>query len=69
MTSFNGGSNLDMIPDVVVIGGTFRAFSNSSFYQVLQRIEQVLSIFKFQNPIQVSKVLNLFLPFEIELKK
>ncbi|CAK9313593.1 unnamed protein product [Citrullus colocynthis] len=42
VTSFNGGSNLDMIPDSVVIGGTFRAFSNSSFYQVLQRIEEVI---------------------------
>jgi hypothetical protein len=30
-----------MTPDTVVIGGTFRAFSNSSFYQLLKRIEQV----------------------------
>ncbi|MED6150806.1 IAA-amino acid hydrolase ILR1-like 6, variant 2 [Stylosanthes scabra] len=43
VTSFNGGNNLDMIPDTVVLGGTFRAFSNTSFYQLLERIEQVIS--------------------------
>ncbi|XP_057973999.1 IAA-amino acid hydrolase ILR1-like 6 isoform X2 [Malania oleifera] len=42
VTIFNGGNNLDMIPDTVVIGGTFRAFSNTSFYQLLQRIEEVI---------------------------
>ncbi|GLT85066.1 hypothetical protein SLE2022_032680 [Rubroshorea leprosula] len=42
VTSFNGGDNLDIIPDAVVIGGTFRAFSNSSFYQLLRRIEEVI---------------------------
>lgn len=41
VTSFNGGNSHDMIPDSVVIGGTFRAFSNTSFYQLLERIEQV----------------------------
>lgn len=41
VTSFNGGDSLDMIPDKVVLGGTFRAFSNASFYQLLERIEQV----------------------------
>ena len=41
VTSFNGGNNLDLIPDTVVIGGTFRAFSNVSFYNLLQRIEEV----------------------------
>ncbi|OMO78610.1 Peptidase M20 [Corchorus olitorius] len=42
VTQFNGGNNLDMIPDTVVIGGTLRAFSNSSFYNLLQRIEEVI---------------------------
>ncbi|KAB1221075.1 IAA-amino acid hydrolase ILR1-like 6 [Morella rubra] len=42
VTSFNGGNNLDMIPDTVVLGGTFRAFSNASFYQLLQRIAEVI---------------------------
>ncbi|CAL5386958.1 unnamed protein product [Camellia sinensis] len=42
VTSFNGGDNLDAIPDTVVIGGTFRAFSNTSFYQLLKRIEEVI---------------------------
>ncbi|OWM90135.1 hypothetical protein CDL15_Pgr006456 [Punica granatum] len=42
VTSFNGGNDLDMIPDSVVLGGTFRAFSNSSFYQLLRRTEEVI---------------------------
>ncbi|XVF64549.1 hypothetical protein PTKIN_Ptkin09bG0177500 [Pterospermum kingtungense] len=42
VTSFNGGNNLDMIPETVVIGGTFRAFCNTSFYNLLQRIEEVI---------------------------
>ncbi|MBA0789456.1 hypothetical protein Gotri_026880, partial [Gossypium trilobum] len=42
VTSFNGGNNLNMIPDTVVIGGTFRAFSNASFYNLLQRIQEVV---------------------------
>ncbi|KAJ7959148.1 putative IAA-amino acid hydrolase ILR1 [Quillaja saponaria] len=42
VTAFNGGNNLDMIPDSVVLGGTFRAFSNTSFYEVLQRIKEVI---------------------------
>ena len=45
VTSFNGGDSLDMIPDTVVLGGTFRAFSNTTFYQLLERIEQVIFIF------------------------
>ncbi|XP_068648703.1 IAA-amino acid hydrolase ILR1-like 6 [Aristolochia californica] len=42
VASFNGGDNLDLIPDSVILGGTFRAFSNASFYQVRQRIEEVI---------------------------
>ncbi|XXG60838.1 hypothetical protein AAC387_Pa04g2651 [Persea americana] len=42
VASFNGGDNLDLIPKSVVLGGTFRAFSNASFYQVRQRIEEVI---------------------------
>ncbi|KAG6626931.1 IAA-amino acid hydrolase ILR1-like 6 [Carya illinoinensis] len=42
VTSFNGGDNLDTIPDTVILGGTFRAFSNTSFYQLLHRIEEVI---------------------------
>lgn len=41
MTAFNGGDKLDMIPNSVVLGGTLRAFSNTSFYRLLQRIEEV----------------------------
>lgn len=43
VTSFNGGDNLDIIPDTVILGGTFRAFSNTSFYQLLKRIEEVFT--------------------------
>ncbi|XP_062157533.1 IAA-amino acid hydrolase ILR1-like 6 [Alnus glutinosa] len=42
VASFNGGNNLDMIPDTVVLSGTFRAFSNTSFYQLLHRIKEVI---------------------------
>ncbi|KAL3504195.1 hypothetical protein ACH5RR_034036 [Cinchona calisaya] len=43
VTSFNAGDDLDSIPDTVILRGTFRAFSNTSFYQILTRIKQVIS--------------------------
>ncbi|KAI3977633.1 hypothetical protein MKX01_004166 [Papaver californicum] len=42
VASFNGGDNLDVIPESAVLGGTFRAFSNTSFYRLRQRIEEVI---------------------------
>uniref|UniRef100_A0A6N2MAC4 Peptidase M20 dimerisation domain-containing protein n=1 Tax=Salix viminalis TaxID=40686 RepID=A0A6N2MAC4_SALVM len=42
VTTMDGGNDLEMISDTVVLGGTFRAFSNTSFYQLLQRIEEVI---------------------------
>ncbi|KAF2607758.1 hypothetical protein F2Q68_00043033 [Brassica cretica] len=42
VTSFDGGHSLDAMPDTVVLGGTFRAFSNSSFYYLMKRIREVL---------------------------
>ncbi|XP_074567540.1 IAA-amino acid hydrolase ILR1-like 6 [Curcuma longa] len=42
VASFNSGGNLDLIPDSATLGGTFRAFSNTSFYQLRHRIEQVI---------------------------
>lgn len=42
VTSFIAGDDLDMIPDSVVLKGTLRAFSNTSFYQLLHRIEEVI---------------------------
>ncbi|CAN6542534.1 hypothetical protein ACFX13_019735 [Malus domestica] len=42
VTAFNGGDDLGMIPNTVVLGGTFRAFSNTNFYRILQRIEEVI---------------------------
>ncbi|XP_047329448.1 IAA-amino acid hydrolase ILR1-like 6 [Impatiens glandulifera] len=41
VTMFNGGNNdLNNIPDTVIIGGTFRAFSN--IYELRRRIEEVI---------------------------
>ncbi|KAG7599561.1 Peptidase M20 [Arabidopsis suecica] len=42
VTSFDGGHSLDVMPETVVLGGTFRAFSNSSFYYLKKRIQEVL---------------------------
>nr|DAD24649.1 TPA_asm: hypothetical protein HUJ06_026113 [Nelumbo nucifera] len=42
VASFNGGDNLDQIPQSVTIAGTFRAFSNASFYGLLKRVEEVI---------------------------
>ncbi|ONK55329.1 uncharacterized protein A4U43_UnF4850 [Asparagus officinalis] len=43
VASFNGGSNnLNLMPEYVTLGGTFRAFSNTSFYKLRQRIEEVI---------------------------
>jgi IAA-amino acid hydrolase len=44
VTSFDGGHSLDVAPDTVVLGGTFRAFSNSSFYYLKKRIQEVRTI-------------------------
>lgn len=41
MASFIGGDDLGMIADSVILKGTLRAFSNTSFYQLMERIEQV----------------------------
>ncbi|KAL1833670.1 hypothetical protein ACET3Z_003321 [Daucus carota] len=42
VASFMGGDDLGMIADSVVLKGTLRAFSNTSFYQLMERIEQVI---------------------------
>ncbi|CAI8611950.1 unnamed protein product [Vicia faba] len=42
VTKFQGGAALNVIPDSVTIGGTFRAFSKKSFMQMRHRIEQVI---------------------------
>ncbi|KAJ4966710.1 hypothetical protein NE237_018559 [Protea cynaroides] len=42
VASFNGGNNLDQIAESVILTGTFRAFSNTSFYRLLERIEEVI---------------------------
>jgi IAA-amino acid hydrolase len=41
VTAFNGGENPDTVAESVVLGGTFRAFSNENFYQLLRRIKEV----------------------------
>ena len=42
VAAFNGGGALNVTPDSVTIGGTFRAFSNDSFYKLRQREEEVI---------------------------
>ncbi|KAI3767630.1 hypothetical protein L2E82_17921 [Cichorium intybus] len=42
VTTFDSGVDLDMIPNSVVLKGTLRAFSNTSFYRLIQRIEEVI---------------------------
>lgn len=42
VTTFDGGSAYNVIPDSVVISGTFRAFSNESFQMLKLRIEEII---------------------------
>ncbi|KAI4320537.1 hypothetical protein MLD38_034006 [Melastoma candidum] len=43
VTSVNSAyDNGDVMPQGVILGGTLRAFSNSSFYQLMQRIKEVI---------------------------
>ncbi|XAR49966.1 hypothetical protein NMG60_11004158 [Bertholletia excelsa] len=42
VAKFLGGGAFNVIPDSVIIGGTFRAFSKQSFMQLRQRIEEVI---------------------------
>ncbi|CAL0327417.1 unnamed protein product [Lupinus luteus] len=58
VTLFNGADNHDIIPDTVVIGGTFRAFSNTTFYYLLERIKQV--IVEQSNVFECSAEVNFF---------
>jgi metal-dependent amidase/aminoacylase/carboxypeptidase family protein len=37
----NATDQHDIIPESVALGGTFRAFSNNSFYHLRRRIEEV----------------------------
>ncbi|XP_031103290.1 IAA-amino acid hydrolase ILR1-like 6 [Ipomoea triloba] len=43
VTSVDTGDSLHTIPETVVLCGTFRAFSNSNFYQLLKRIREVFT--------------------------
>ncbi|XP_020680700.1 IAA-amino acid hydrolase ILR1-like 6 isoform X2 [Dendrobium catenatum] len=40
VAAVNGGNNLDMVPEIVILGGTFRAFSNATFHKLRERIEE-----------------------------
>ncbi|KAI3726561.1 hypothetical protein L1987_66359 [Smallanthus sonchifolius] len=50
VTTFTGGDDPNVMPDSVVLKGTLRAFSNTSFYQLVRRIQEVIvqqaSVFK-----------------------
>lgn len=41
VTAFHGGDDVNVMPDSVILKGTLRAFSNTSFYQLIRRIEEV----------------------------
>lgn len=41
IAKFQGGGALNVIPDAVTIGGTFRTFSRESLIQLKERIEEV----------------------------
>ncbi|KAH7686441.1 Peptidase M20 protein [Dioscorea alata] len=41
---FQGGSAVNIIPESVSIAGTFRSFSKESFFQLKQRIEEVIIV-------------------------
>ncbi|CAN4109202.1 unnamed protein product [Withania somnifera] len=41
VTSFNAGDNLDVIPETVILSGTFRAFSRTNIYQLIKRIREM----------------------------
>ncbi|KAL7163429.1 hypothetical protein ACSBR2_039522 [Camellia fascicularis] len=43
VAKFQGGGALNVIPDSVTIGGTFRAFSKESLIQLRQRIQEVIT--------------------------
>ncbi|KAF5183314.1 N-acetyldiaminopimelate deacetylase [Thalictrum thalictroides] len=43
VAKFQGGGAFNVIPDSVTIAGTFRAFSQESFMQLKQRIEEVIT--------------------------
>lgn len=44
VAKFEGGHALNVIPESVTIGGTFRAYSGASFLQLKQRIDEVAVI-------------------------
>ncbi|XP_076886259.1 IAA-amino acid hydrolase ILR1-like 6 [Bidens hawaiensis] len=50
VTTFVGGDDPNLIPNSVFLKGTLRAFSNTSFYQLIRRIQEVIiqqsSVFK-----------------------
>lgn len=72
VAKFQGGGAFNVIPDSVTIGGTFRAFSKESFFQLKERIEEVNllnaicldSRYLFQSvcPFEIVTVLVLLLP-------
>ncbi|XP_071711189.1 IAA-amino acid hydrolase ILR1-like 6 [Rutidosis leptorrhynchoides] len=42
VTTFDGGHATHIMPEFVVLKGTLRAFSNTSFYHLIRRIEEVI---------------------------
>ncbi|KAG0476278.1 hypothetical protein HPP92_013119 [Vanilla planifolia] len=42
VATVTGRNNLNMVPNSIILGGTFRAFLNASFHKLRQRIEEVI---------------------------
>lgn len=42
VAKFQGGNALNVIPDSVTIGGSFRAFSKEDFFRIKQRINEII---------------------------
>ncbi|KAD3069314.1 hypothetical protein E3N88_37194 [Mikania micrantha] len=47
VTTFTGGDDPNAMPDTIILKGTLRAFSNSSFYHLIRRIKEASSTVDF----------------------
>ncbi|XP_039146818.1 IAA-amino acid hydrolase ILR1-like 1 [Dioscorea cayenensis subsp. rotundata] len=66
VTQFHGGDSCNVIPDSVVIGGTFRAFNKKSLNALKKRIEEVIEgqvkVYQCVAKLEFSNLDNPFIP-------
>ncbi|KAJ0986719.1 hypothetical protein J5N97_005075 [Dioscorea zingiberensis] len=66
VAQFHGGGSYDIIPDSVVIGGTFRAFNKKSLNVLKQRIEEVIKgqmrVYQCVARVEFSELEHPFIP-------